>query len=87
MKEYIVDISKSTCWNEIVLEYKKQILDIIEIIKPMYISHLKYFNAGLWLYKITGGRVMYENEIREILNKFSLIGIFLSIKNEFELFI
>ena len=65
LKEYIIDISKSTCWNQVILDHKNEILNIIKIIKPMYSSYLKYLKFGLWIYSFFDA-ILYENEIKEI---------------------
>lgn len=63
---YIVDISSPKCWNDIVLEYKPQILQVLNIMRPMFSSYLSYASVGLTGYRLMGGIIMYEQEILEI---------------------
>jgi len=65
-KSYVVDISSPKCWNNIVLEYKPQILQVLNTMRPMFSSYLSYASAGLVGYRLFGGIIMYEQEILEI---------------------
>jgi hypothetical protein len=66
MKRYSIDISDPKCWNEIVIEHKKSILSIVELIRPLYSKYLLLFKGSLFTYKLTGGIVLFEQEIYEI---------------------
>lgn len=63
---YIIDVRKSTCWNELVSHYKPKILIVLDKMRPLFSSYIGYVNAGLAVYRLTGGVIMYESEIKEI---------------------
>ncbi len=65
-KIYIVDISSLTCWNNIVLEFKPQILKVLDKMRPLFSQYTTLINVGLTVYRLAGGIFLYEKEMNEI---------------------
>jgi hypothetical protein len=66
VQSYIIDVSNPKCWNELTTSYKPKILEILDDMRPLFNGYVSYASAGLTLYRMTGGVIMYEKEIQEI---------------------
>src|ERR1035438_7733288 len=66
IRTYRIDVSDPTCWNDLVLEYRSQILEVMAKMRPLTQQYLTYINLGYGTYKMLGGIVLFENEIKEI---------------------
>ena len=63
---YVIDISKETCWNDLVTEYKSRIITVIDKIRPLYSQYLTGAYLILNGYRLFGGTILYEKEIEHI---------------------